>query len=373
MLRKKVIALVQQIWAKTTNQALLTVFEKIIFYVLCVCEFFYKIIFSLTCSSKKKKGGKNFPSFFIISVGNLSIGGTGKSVVTQFLVKALAPKKGAIVMRGYRGRVSKTDNSLLVHDGHNFLCDVSECGDEAFMSAQNLQVPVVVGRDRAKSCELLNSKSGSSGQLDFIVLDDAYQNFQVKKDFEILLLDARSPFENGHCLPAGRLREKDFSRADAIILTHADSVSEPDISVIKKLLLHNFDQAKIFTGKHVCKNSMIDAQDENFLIFAGIGSWESFETSVSQLGIATHNKKIYENHYAYKLSDVRDLIAYIEKHNLDGALTTQKDLCKIVPFFKYLTEKEIRYFHVLAIEFEFLSSQEYSNFMLLLQQKVKKI
>ena len=163
-----------------------------------------------------------------------------------------------------------------------------------------MHVPVIVGKDRYKSCLLLEKTFGLSKKI--AILDDGYQNHQIKKNLEILLLDARSPFGNGHCLPAGNLREKDYSRADVIILTHADEIGADEVcpeqscserlSEIKTKLLPKFDQNKIFCGRHKPLGLFLfdeeqisphDCQNKKFLVLAAIGSFNGFVQSVKIL------------------------------------------------------------------------------------------
>jgi tetraacyldisaccharide 4'-kinase len=177
-------------------------------------ELFYQAGFFLVTRFKRYRGNKSVP-FKVISVGNLSVGGTGKSVFVQFLSKKL-DRPSAILLRGYKRKNKK--NILIDIDNKNKYRP-SDVGDEALMFSQKLDSPIVVGKSRIKSVELLKKYcENKNKKIKFLLLDDGYQNFQLKKDCEILLLDARAPFDNNHCLPAGRLREKDFSRADIIIL-----------------------------------------------------------------------------------------------------------------------------------------------------------
>ncbi|MFH0898254.1 MAG: tetraacyldisaccharide 4'-kinase [bacterium] len=368
---------VEYLWNKTTHKERLLFFEKIVFFFLCCLEPMYKMGFFVVCFFKKKHGDKSTYPFKIISVGNLSIGGTGKSVVTQFLVRRLGSQKIAIAMRGYKSK-HNSEKNFLVHDEKHFLCNVVQSGDEAYMAAAMVHIPVVVGSDRYKSCKLLEQKIPD---IDIILFDDAYQNFSVKKDFQILLLDARAPFENHHWLPAGRLREKDISRADVIILTHANKVSEKQLDVIRRKDLYSFNQKRIFAGKHALvgviqgvtgKNWRQDVQGKKFLITAGVGSWDGFLDTISDTKIIVVAEKRLENHHTYSKNDIRELLDSAQKNNADGIMTTYKDWYKIEPYVALLGDKEKKYFYVLQIEFEFLLEHDYASFEKVLKDSLKR-
>jgi len=351
---------ITNLWQKSIRFKTLSVFEKIVFSFLCLLEKFYKLGF-IVVLFLKRNSNKPFLGFKTFSVGNLSVGGTGKSVFVQFLVDSLKnkEKKCAVVLRGYRSKIEKTKKSYLISDEKNIFYEPEFCGDEAFMLAQNLKIPVVVGQDRGKSCLLLKGK-----KIDSVILDDAYQNYHVKKDVEILLLDAKKPFENGHCLPAGRLREKDYSRADVIILTHADNVSQEQIFKIKNNLLKDFDPERIFAGRHKAED--LSLAGGNYLAFAGIGTFQYFLQSVKESNINITKTLEYPDHHSYSKKDLDNILSLIKDNALDGAITTQKDWCKLLPLIKKLPKELNVPIHVLNINFEFLSKSDHNKFLKLI-------
>jgi tetraacyldisaccharide 4'-kinase len=372
-IKKKIIIFVQKLWDKTKNLKPLTSVEKMVFAVFCLFEVFYRAGFCLINKCKKVAGGQQFNSFKIISIGNLSLGGTGKSVLSQFLVSIQSKKQGAVVARGYRGKSKK---NFLISDGKRFFCDVSFCGDEAFMLAKH-QIPVVVGKDRADSCKLLERFCREKNKnIDYVVLDDAYQNHHVKKDFEILLLDASFPFENEHCFPAGRLREKDFFRADAIILTRAMALSKKEQQSMRSLLAP-FDQTKIFFGTHVSRGLFLQARGKNCakelfgkraLIFSGIGNPQSFGNMVKEEGLETSPPILYEDHHCYTKRDLASIYASAKKHRCEAIVTTEKDWYKIAPL--VIDLREAIPIYVLFVGFEFLFKHEYASFKFLMNEKL---
>jgi len=330
----KLYFFVTKLWEKSVDFSHLSFLETFMFIFFCCFEFFYKVGFFCVVSIKKFLGGYHCSPFKVISVGNLSVGGTGKSVFVQFLASHVS--SCAIFSRGY---------------GHD--------GDEAKMLSQALSVPVFAGKDRVASFGRLRGRS-----VDYIILDDAYQNYQLKKDFEILLLDARSPFGNGHCLPAGPLREKDFSRADTIVLTHADEVDFSCLEKIRKELKH-FPKENVFMGRHEpCRiwrgatGDSVDVKNKKMLAIAGIGSFSGFLSSLEKFGVCVGSYREYPDHVSYTKSDVEEILAAVKKGACDGVITTHKDWVKLRP----LVGERHSLFYILEITFTFLSVEEEQRF-----------
>jgi len=379
---KKIASYLNSLWQKSINFSSLSFKEKIVFKILCFIEFFYKAGFFCVSNFKKQFYKQSKFPFKVFSVGNLSVGGTGKSVFVQFIINNLTNFNGAIVLRGYKSKNEKSGESFIVSDGHRLFCEgVSFCGDEAFMMSQLLDVPVVVGANRAKSCELLNNYFlKKEKKIDFVVLDDAYQNNKVKKDFEILLLDARKPLENGHCLPAGRLRENDYSRANAIVLTHANFVKPSSLEKTKNKLLKNFSYENIFSGKHgfshltLLNSGETDlnyVKNKRFLIFAGIGTFEYFKESVRQLNVDIFKSIEYPDHHKYSSKDLNTIIETIKNNSLFGAITTQKDWSKLFPLLKKIKGWEKLPIYILNVSFEFLTDTNKKHFLAKLNKELK--
>lgn len=350
------------LWEKSAEHKRLTFFERSFFLILCILELFYKVVFFVTQFIKKMYGNRIADNLKIISVGNLSVGGTGKSVFVGLLVRFLGSEKCVIISRGYGGK-RNDGKSFLVSDGQNFFCKPRFCGDEPYMLAHSLHVPVVVGSNRFKSCLLANEVF--SGTKESVILDDGYQNHQLKKDLEILLIDARSPFGNNHCLPAGPLREKNYLRADLIVLTHADEVSSEMIAQIKTGLLLDFDKSKILCGKHKPAGLFLfDKQEidffeyksKKFLIVAAIGSFSGFVQSLNNFGINSSHLLQFPDHHNYSEFDIKQFVDVLKKYELDGIITTQKDWSKLSFLIK---DSKCNFdIFIFRITFEFLTSNE---------------
>jgi len=171
----------------------------------------------------------------VISVGNLTVGGTGKTPVVDDLVKRAIQygRRVAVVSRGYGGK--RTLDPALLSDGVGFLHDdASLYGDEPVLIARrNPQAMVVVARKRTEGVQLVE-KQGA----EVIILDDAFQHLKLKRDMDILLVDSRHQFGNGRLLPAGPLREpvSNLMRADLIVLTHSNGQCPAGLDIVKPLL-----------------------------------------------------------------------------------------------------------------------------------------
>lgn len=388
-------------------------------FLLYPLELLYRLGKILAFHFKKYFGGKGPYPFKIISVGNLTVGGTGKSVVVPFIIQRLAGSS-AIVMRGYKGHIIRDGNSHLVTDGKHILLSACESGDEAMMYAQQEKVPVVVGKNRARSCDLLAFLIRKKGlNIKYVLLDDAYQNHAVKKDFEILVIDARKPFDNGHCLPAGYLREKDYTRADVIFLTHADAVSEQTRKEISQKLLCKFPQDRIFFGKHApagvyFHNKIFLKPDSNlstgsgragfncargelvepferingssynnqsisnascrqikFLLVTGVGSRGGVLKTAQQAGLHIVKTVEFKDHHAYTLQELDNLIESMNHVGADAILTTSKDWVKISALCSKKPALNHMPFYVLRVSFEFLYQDEYARFDQLLTHSTR--
>jgi tetraacyldisaccharide 4'-kinase len=366
-------SLIKELWQKSRGHNSLSLPQKLIFLSLYIFEYLYRLAFFVNQWLNRFCGRKAVPGYKIISVGNLTVGGTGKTVFIKFLANLLGTNNSAIVSRGYGSK--SAGKNLLVGDGSTIFCSPEDCGDEPYMLAKSLSIVTAVGSDRYKSCLIINKLSKKPK---YILLDDAYQNLQLKKDFEVLLVDSRFPLGiNAHCLPAGDLREFDYTRADAIILTHADQVACEQILKIKNQILNKFDSSKIYCGIHKgvglfqvdlnkIENDWIVSK--KFILAAGIGSITGFVESVKSFGVSVESVIEFQDHHLYSRSDVDNLLKRFFIGGFDGIVVTQKDWVKLTFI---LTEHEIKYFFVFRIEFEFLSQAAYISFVKVLESKLK--
>ena len=178
----------------------------------------------------------------IISIGNITLGGTGKTPMTIYVVHALKQLgyKVAVISRGYKGSAEKIGG--IVSDGKVLLMTPDISGDEPYMMAKRLKdVPVIVGKNRFMAGRMAISKFDP----DVIVLDDGFQHLKLQRDLDIVLLDYHKPFGNRHLLPRGVMREpvSALLYADAIILTKTDTVNNNETSSLLRKL-RSFERKK---------------------------------------------------------------------------------------------------------------------------------
>ncbi len=278
---------------------------------------------------------------FVISVGNIVVGGTGKTPMAVYLAERLRKmgKKPVVISRGYRGDYKK--DCLIVSDGKNILSTAAESGDEPFMMAKRNTFPVVIGKDRfTAGCMAIKSFHP-----DVIILDDGFQHLKLKRDMDLLLLDYENPFGNERFLPAGRLREApeiSSQRTDAVILTRCPQKDENKtlLSRIKQI----FTNHPCFRTQHVpyiCQHvsqmtsvstaqmTLQDLEGKNAILFSGIAKNASFYNAMKGLGVNILDHLEFKDHYRYKGSDILRINKTAQAVNADVILTTEKDWVKI--------------------------------------------
>lgn len=306
----------------------------------------------------------------VISVGNLVVGGTGKTPHTALLALFIQKKglKTAVVSRGYRGTAMK--KGAVISDGHALLGTVEEGGEEPYWLAQRLAgIPVVVGRDRYRS----GMQCVHQWQSEWIVLDDGFQHIQLEREIDILLLAGHRPFGEGNLLPLGTLREpiQEMNRADIIVITHAERL-EPAVRIDLASRIRSrtplipifFSQHRpallwTFPGKEVLPLSWM--KGKRILAFCGLAEPESLSFSLNQLGAEPIKLVKYPDHHFYQDNDKRYLEILSRSLGIDILVTTEKDALKLGTW-----EAKGLQILVLGIEVEILDSA----FWTLLDQKV---
>ncbi|PLX74834.1 MAG: tetraacyldisaccharide 4'-kinase [Desulfuromonas sp.] len=261
----------------------------------------------------------------VIAIGNLSAGGTGKTPLTDFLLRHLLgqSRRVAVVSRGY-GRKNESE-MVVVSAGNGSLVSPDEGGDEPVMLARrNPDAVVVVSADRKCAIE----KAVKDFDAEVILLDDAYQHLKVKRDLNILLLDAKKPFGNGFPLPFGMLREfpSAVNRADIVILTRSsgDETLSVDDKPVLKLGYSLADYAVTKSGEQVSLNVL---RSKKVGAFAGIADPGSFFESLRLSGVDLIESFSLNDHAEYSDNEIASLSRMSEKCDL--LLTTEKDLVKL--------------------------------------------
>jgi len=261
----------------------------------------------------------------VVSVGNLTAGGTGKTPAVDYLVKSLQRqgRRVAIVSRGYGGTLRLP--AAYVSDGHTLLLSVAEAGDEPLLLARrNPLVPVVIARRRAEGIRLLQRTL----TIDCIVLDDAFQHRQVHRDLDIVLLDAQRPFGNGLLQPAGLLRETATAlrRADLVIMTRmADGITLPILDAHILCSRHVLDRSGVsLNGERI---DFADLTGKRVFAFAGIAEPESFFAGLRSAGVELCGCLGFPDHAVYDKPQLELLLSTAAA--ADIFLTTEKDAVKL--------------------------------------------
>ena len=274
--------------------------------------FFPLSLLWIVISLLKKKSIKQYKSKLkVICIGNLTVGGTGKTpfaIYTYKLLKELGYKP-VFLTRGYGGLLK---GPIEVTDRH----DYKKVGDEALLL--NKIGPTIVSKDRSLGAKLIEKHEDN---FNVIIMDDGLQNYQLEQDIKFLLVDKNLKFGNEFCIPAGPLREpidQSLIRIDAIVLTGNNN---------KDADFNNVHNNTIFNSKvKTIKSPKI--KNEKLLAFCGLANSNKFYETLKENGYNVASTKSFPDHYEYKNEDIDKLISEANKQNLK-LITTEKDYVKI--------------------------------------------
>ena len=285
----------------------------------------------------------------VISVGNITVGGTGKTPMTIYLAAQLqeAGVRVAVISRGYRGGAESRGG--IVSDGRDLLMNAEQAGDEPFLMASRLRdIPVVVGKNRYEAGLLTVEKF----QPDVIILDDAFQHLKLTRDTDIVLLDCARPFGNSHLLPRGALREPAaaLSRANACILTRSrgeanetltDSIARIQSLVPRIPIFASFHEPYIYkiNGGFQAPLNKIDSfmspdqfdglKQHKVFGFSGIARNDDFRRTVEKFGCKIGGFSEFSDHHPYSGDDLAKIIEAARQAGADSLITTEKDHARI--------------------------------------------
>jgi tetraacyldisaccharide 4'-kinase len=277
----------------------------------------------------------------IIAIGNLSSGGTGKTPMTVLVARHLQSmgQRVVVLSRGHGGTGENRSLPRVVSDGNAVLLTPSEAGDEPVLLANLLPgIPVVVCRDRRKSGRFAVETFAP----EIIVCDDALQYWQLHRDLDIVLLDARRPFDNGYVLPRGLLREppSHLARAGIAVLTRADRLSPGGLETTLTTVRKFAPTAALFTAIHapiawVTREGSVfplpELAQRPVLAFSGIADGRAFVESVRERGADVRQSRDFGDHYAYDAGDIARLVKMAQTAECTAVVTTEKDLVKVAP------------------------------------------
>ena len=285
----------------------------------------------------------------VISVGNIVVGGTGKTPAVIVLAKHLQAEKVrvAILLRGYK-RQSR-EKVTIVSDGERVCASLKESGDEADMMAKHLSgIPIIVSRQRYQAGQVALERFG----VDVLLLDDGFQHRQLARDVDILTVSTRCPLGNSaKLLPAGTLREPPTAlrRADIILLTHTDTadVSLHTKETVKRLapnalILESIHQPVSLypltatADKSMKKTKILDPEKalngKRILAVCGIGNPDAFATTLIRCSAESVELLAYPDHHVYTKADFARIDTVFQAAQADLIVTTQKDEQKLEAF-----------------------------------------
>ena len=286
----------------------------------------------------------------VISLGNITVGGTGKTPTAQKLAAIIRYMgyRVAILNRGYRA--DWQGNIGIVSDGRKIYMTVSQAGDEAYLLAKNVPgASVVIGKDRCQTGEFAFDKL----KADVLILDDGYQHWPLYRDLDIVLIDALNRFGNGFLLPRGTLREPitNLNRAHAFLLTKVDQSADGARDSIRDVLAKYNNKALIMESVH-SPHCFMEIQEwyrgvkgqsvplheikgKKVLSFCAIGNPSSFEQTITDIGATVVEGVRYPDHHNYTMLEMQQVTEHAEEQEVDAIITTEKDAVKIPSEFIY--------------------------------------
>lgn len=290
------------------------------------------------------------PTCNVITIGNLTLGGTGKTTVTIEIAKRIikAGKKLLIVAKGYkRNKINDID---IVSNGSEILLSVKNAGDEPYMLARNLkEACIMVGENKIKTVEY----GLQIFKPDYILLDDGFQKRKdIKKAINILLIDALNPFGFNSLFPAGLLREPIYSlrEADIIIITNTNIVETQDrIEKIKEVITGFDKNAKILEAEilpryvyNIFTHEQFNPEflnNKKVICFSGIGNPIAFERTLKMLNAHIVVGLRFRDHHTLRRKEIEAICKLLNKTNASLIITTEKDEVKLKK--KFFTDDRV--------------------------------
>jgi len=315
------------------------------------------------------------PGALVISIGNLTVGGTGKTPVVEKLARTLqdAGRHVAILSRGYKAKKPPLFRRLqrkwlglerrktrVVHDGERLLLDSRFAGDEPFMLARSLgDVVVLVDKDRVRAALEAVQLFGC----DTLLLDDGMQYAPLRRRVEICLIDRQAPFGNEYLLPRGTLREppENLRRANYIFITKTEG--KDNAQLIERIRCYNrtagiiecnhkaLHLKNLYTGEELPLEWLLG---KHIGALSGIARPESFEDKLTALGAALHITARFADHHMFSEKELTEFMARCERRDLDAVVTTEKDSVRF-PHRPPGTDVPILF---LRVEIEILAGQD---------------
>jgi 3-deoxy-D-manno-octulosonic-acid transferase len=282
----------------------------------------------------------------VISVGNLTVGGSGKTPIVMAVAQLIAStgQSVGVITRGYLG--VRSDDPWLVSDGDTIRATVEEAGDEAMLLAQRLKgIPVTVGRDRAAAGRLLLTRNAPGRpKPEIVIVDDGFQHLRLHRDVNLLVIDGGRTGLDQRVLPCGSLRESWSAARDASAVVVVERLGMTMIGVDRDSRLRHHLSRQGFDGPFFVarmRSSGLVALPSGELrpltalagadvaIFSGIGHPESFRAAVAQAGARIVGEWVFDDHHRYAPDDVRAIVQDARRRGATMLLTTEKDAVKL--------------------------------------------
>jgi tetraacyldisaccharide 4'-kinase len=322
----------------------------------------------------------------VISLGNITVGGTGKTPTAQKLASLIRDMgyRVAILNRGYRADWQGDIGT--VSDGRKLYMTVGEAGDEAYLLAKHVPgAAVVIGKSRSQTGEYAFDKL----KADVLILDDGYQHWPFYRDLDIVLIDALNRFGNGYLLPRGTLREPltNLKRAQAFLLTKVDQSSDGACDSIRSILDKYNQHALVMESVH-SPQYFLEIQEwyrgtreksiplsqingKTVLAFCAIGNPSSFEQTIKDMGAVVERGIRYPDHHNYTMLEMQHVMDLAVEQEVNALITTEKDAVKIPSEFIYSDRPLPLY--VLGIEVKITcGEQEFMNLVQKLTDEKRK-
>lgn len=282
----------------------------------------------------------------VISVGNLTTGGTGKTPIVEWIARAVraeSNRRVCILTRGY-GR-ARPHKRVVVSNGEQLLADVRVAGDEPRLLAemlQDIQVAVISDADRVRAARWARDSLGS----EIFILDDGFQHLRLARDLDVVTIDASSPFggKQHHLLPRGNLRERPraLARADCIVITRADAAF--DLDAMRAEAVRLSDGRPVFVSRvrtralrPLSNSDSISTEDLRLsphpvAAFCALGNPQAFFTHLRRENFELSTKRSFPDHHVYTQHDADEIAREAQSRGAKALLTTAKDAVKLRQF-----------------------------------------
>ena len=296
----------------------------------------FTIIYYLLSELNRLLTKKNKLDKPVISIGNITWGGSGKTPMTIEVAKYILSlgKTPVILSRGY-ARKNKEIKNVIVRNKTEIVSDIALSGDEPFMMAKQVNCPIIIGANRLESANLAQQFSP-----DVFILDDGFQHWKLHRDLDIVCVNALNPFGNGMTIPSGILRERKSAlrRAKIVAITNCNLVNKDKLYDIRQEI---FNITKVLPIEVSCKNHEIVNMGDNskienfesfreenyFVVVSAIGSPDNFINTVINMGLKIKEEIIFSDHHKYKAKDINEILDELKDN--EHIVTTAKDAVKI--------------------------------------------